>query len=303
VRFYLGLPTDNVRQAAEFVTADAVADLARAAEVAGFEGVFVTDHPFPEDEWMRSGGHHALDPFVALSFAAVATSRVKLMTCMCIVAYRNPFVTAKAALSVHVLSGERLILGVSTGYLEPEFRALGVDFDERNDLADESLIAMRRAWTEDGVEMTGMHFHAAGHTMLPHPQVAPPMWVGGNAKRAIRRAVDLADGWLPMPYPRDVANPRRSAFLETTDDLRVLLAYADEYRDQQGSTRPFTVSLKPLVPSSPGTPGYDPAQLLDHIATLHDLGVEGIVVHCPGPDRAGALDRIAEFGGSIIAGA
>ena len=73
MRFYLGLPTDNVRQAAEFVTADAVADLAHTAEAAGFEGVFVTDHPFPADEWMRSGGHHALDPFVALSFAAAAT--------------------------------------------------------------------------------------------------------------------------------------------------------------------------------------------------------------------------------------
>jgi len=301
VRFYLGLPTDNVRQAAEFVTADAVADLARAAETAGFTGVFVTDHPFPEDEWMRAAGHHALDPFVALSFAAAATSRVMLMTCMCIVPYRNPFLTAKAALSVHVLSGERLILGVSTGYLEPEYRALGVDFDERNDLTDEGLVAMRRAWTEDGVEMSGMHFQASGHTMLPHPEAAPPMWVGGNSKRAIRRAVDLADGWLPMPYPRDVANPRRSAFLESTDELRALLAYADEYRDQQRSTRAFTVSIKPLVPSSPGLPGYDPERLLDHIAELHDLGVEGIVVHCPGPDRAGALDRIAEFGGSIIA--
>ena len=172
--------------------------------------------------------------------------------------YRNPFLTAKAALSVHVLSGERLILGVSTGYLEPEFRALGVDFDERNDLADEGLVAMRRAWTEDGVEMTGMHFHASGHTMLPHPEVAPPMWVGGNSKRAIRRAVDLADGWLPMPYPRDVANPRRSAFLETTDELRALLAYADEYRDQQGSTRAFTVSLEAAGALEPRPAGLRP---------------------------------------------
>jgi probable F420-dependent oxidoreductase len=302
VRFHLGLPTDKVHQAAEFVTADAIATLAHGAEQAGFAGVFVTDHPFPADEWMRSGlGHHPLDPFVALSFAASGGSALSLMTCMCIVAYRNPFLTAKAALSVHVLSGERLILGVSTGYLEPEFRALGVDFDERNALADEALVAMHRAWTEDGVEMAGRHFEAAGHTMLPHPRTPPPIWVGGNSKVAIRRAVDLADGWVPMPYPRDDTNPRRSAFLETTDDLRALLAYADEHRARQGSTRPLTVSLKPLVPSGPGMPGYDAARLLDHLAELRDLAIDDILVHCPGPDRAGTLDRIAEFGDTIIA--
>jgi probable F420-dependent oxidoreductase len=301
VQFHLGLPTDNVQAAAEFVTADAIADMARAAEAAGFASVFVTEHPFPADEWMASGGHHALDPFVALSFAAAATSTIKVMTFLCVVAYRNPFLTAKAALSVHVLSGERLILGVGTGYLEGEFRALGVEFDERNDLFDEGLVAMRRAWTEDGVEMQGMHFEATGNTMLPHPTTTPPMWVGGNSKRAIRRAVDLADGWAPMPYPRELGNRRRSAFLETTDDLRALLAYADDYRAQQGSTREFTVVAMPLVPSSPAMRGYDEAQLLDHLAELRAMGIDNVAVHCPGPDRATVLDRIAEFGGAVIA--
>ena len=137
MHFHLGLPTDNVAKASEFVTADAIAEMSQAAEAAGFASVFVTEHPFPEDEWMRSGGHHALDPFVALSFAAAATTTINVMTFLCVVPYRNPFLTAKAALSVHVLSGERLILGVGAGYLEPEFNALGVDFSERNELFDE----------------------------------------------------------------------------------------------------------------------------------------------------------------------
>ena len=287
MQFHLGLPTDNVAQASEFVTADAIAEMSQAAEAAGFSSVFVTEHPFPEDEWMRSGGHHALDPFVALSFAAAATTTLKVMTFLCVVPYRNPFITAKAALSVHVLSGERLILGVGAGYLKPEFDALGVDFDERNELFDEGLVAMKRAWAEDGVEMTGRHFEARGHTMLPHPQAAPPIWVGGNSKRAIRRAIDLCDGWAPMPYPRELGNRRRSAFLENIDDLKSMLAYADGYRAETGATGRFDVIAMPLVPSSPAFPGYDKARLIDHIAELRDLGIVNLAVHTPADTRGG----------------
>jgi probable F420-dependent oxidoreductase len=301
MQFHLGLPTDNVAKASEFVTAEAIAEMAQAAEAAGFSSVFVTEHPFPEDEWMRSGGHHALDPFVALSFAAAATSTINVMTFLCVVPYRNPFLTAKAALSVHVLSGERLILGVGAGYLEPEFDALGVDFDERNELFDEGVIAMKRAWTEDGVEMTGRHFAVRGHTMLPHPTTAPRIWVGGNSKRAIRRAVDLCDGWAPMPYPRELGNRRRSAFLETVDDLKAMLAYAHGYRAETGATGRFDVIAMPLVPSSPAFPGYDKARLLDHIAELSELGIEQLAVHAPADTRAGVIDRIGEFGTEIIA--
>ena len=148
-------------------------------------------------------------------------------------------------------------------------------------MTDEGLVAIRHAWTEDGVEMSGMHFQASGHTMLPHPEAAPPMsveWAIQARHPAGRRPRRwLAADAVPATSPTLAA--RRSSRPPTS--YRTLLAYADEYRDQQGSTRAFTVSIKPLVPSSPGLPGYDPARLLDHIAELHDLGVDGIVVHCP----------------------
>jgi alkanesulfonate monooxygenase SsuD/methylene tetrahydromethanopterin reductase-like flavin-dependent oxidoreductase (luciferase family) len=145
VRYHLGLPTERVGSGAEFVSADAIADVAHAAEAAGFASVFVTEHPFPQDEWMRTGGHHALDPFVALSFAATATSTISLLTYLCVVPYRNPFLTAKAALTLDVLSDGRLVLGVGAGYLEAEFRAVGVDFAERNELLDEGIEANHAA--------------------------------------------------------------------------------------------------------------------------------------------------------------
>ena len=201
MKFSIQLPTDRVGEGAEFVSAEAIADVAQAAERAGFHAAYVTEHPFPDDRWMRAGGHHALDPFVALSFAASATTSLRVMTNILVLPYRNPFLTAKAAASLDVLSGGRVILGVAAGYLKGEFAALGVDFSERNDLSDEAIVAITRAWSEEGIEMSGQHFSVRGNTMLPRPlqQPRPPIWVGGNARRAIRRAVELGDGWIPFP--------------------------------------------------------------------------------------------------------
>ena len=166
MRVSLGLPTHRV-DVPELVTARAIAIIAAAAEEAGFDAVFVTEHPFPGDEWLASGGHHALDPFVALSFAASATSRIRLQTNLVVPAYRNPFLVAKAAASLDHLSDGRLILGIGSGYLRPEFEALGVAFDERNELTDEAISAMRAAWTGRSVTRSGRHWRAEANTMLP----------------------------------------------------------------------------------------------------------------------------------------
>jgi probable F420-dependent oxidoreductase len=303
VKFHVGLPTDHVHAGDEFVSAEGIAVVARAAEAAGFASVFVTDHPFPEDEWLATGGHHALDPFVALSFAAGATTTVRLFTNLCVLPYRNPFLAAKSALSLDVLSGGRLTLGVGAGYLRPEFRALGVDFDERNELLDEAIVAVKRAWSESGLQLSGRHFDARGHTMLPRPIQSPhpPIWVGGNSKRAIRRAVDLADGWTPMPNPRALGNRRRSAHLETVEELRALLAYADEYREASGRLGPFEVSVMPIGVSPPGVPGYDPSQFVDHVDELGSVGIGGVVLMLPAPSRAELLDMIGTFGADVVA--
>ncbi len=302
MKFHVGLPTDRVDSGAEFVSAEGIALIARAAEDAGFDSVFVTEHPYPEDAWLASGGHHALDPFVALSFAATATTTIRLFTNLCVVPYRNPFLVAKSALTLDVLSGGRLTLGVGAGYLEAEFRALGVDFAERNELLDEGLVAIKRAWTESGVEMTGRHFQARGHTMLPRPVQSPhpPIWVGGNSKRAIRRAVDLADGWTPMPNPRALGARRRSAHLETVDELKTLIAYADAYRESTGRDGPFEISVMPMGVPSPGVPGYEAARLVDHVAELEAIGIAGLVLMLPAPSRDALVDALAQFGTDVI---
>ena len=113
-------------------------------------------------------------------------------------------------LSLDRLTGGRVILGVAAGYLRPEFGALGVEFDERNELTDEAIDAMVAAWTTDGVALEGRHFRARGNTMLPRPfaQPHPPIWVGGNSKTAIRRAVERGPGLAAVPEPAG-REPRR----------------------------------------------------------------------------------------------
>jgi len=296
------LHTQRVDLGDEFVSADAIAMTARAAEAAGFDAVSVTDHPFPQDEWMRSGGHHALDPFVALSFAAAATRTIRLLTFIYVLPYRNPFLTAKGVASLDVLSKGRLVFGVAAGYLEPEFEALGVPFAERDALADEALRAMKVAWREEGVHFEGTHFVARGHTALPRPvqQPHPPIWVGGNSKRAIRRAVELADGWMPIFNPAAHASRRRTPAIESAADIRERLAYAAEVGRAVGRTRPLEVALTARGLGTFGTPQFDRDAFLGDVAELRAAGVTYLNTNLPATTRTEHADRIARFGDEIL---
>jgi len=99
-----------------FFAAEALAMVSRAAENAGFYGVYVTDHPFPADSALKMGiGHHSLEPLVPLAVAAAATKRLRVCTHVYILPYRNPFMIARGMASLDVVSGGRLILGVGPG--------------------------------------------------------------------------------------------------------------------------------------------------------------------------------------------
>jgi len=308
VRVAVQLPTENVSAPAEFGTGEAVAAMARAAEAAGFDACFVTDHPVPGDRWLAAGGHHSLDPFVALSFAAAATTRLRLHTNVLVLPYRNPFLAAKAVATLDALSGGRVTLGVATGYLEPEFRALGVDPAERNELSDEALVAMKRIWTEEGVSMRGLHFEATGNTALPRPvqRPHPPLWVGGNAKRAIRRAIEHGQGWLPFPVPERVARHLKTAPLATPADLEARLAYAREHAEAVRRTEPLDVAFVPWSFQLPAAGGADAGRALDwgrvreETAELEALGVTWLVLNVPCATRAEYEARLAAIAEELL---
>ena len=300
MRVSLGLPVHRVGE--DLSGGAAIVAQARAAEDAGFDAVFVTDHPFPGEDWLVHGGHHALDPFVALSFAAAATTRLRLQTNLYIAAYRNPFLSAKAVASLDHLSSGRVILGVGAGYLEPEFAALGVDFDERNELTDEAIMAMKAAWTGEVVQFRGRHFEAPSNRMLPSPvqRPHPPIWIGGNSKRAIRRAVELADGWAPMPNPARSAHRRHSPPLETLADLRASLSYAAEHAARVGRDEPLEVVFMPVGLDMLSAGRFDGAAVVDHLAAMSDAGVTYACVSLPGETHAQFVAEVERFGKEVI---
>ena len=300
MRVAVQLPTDHVQAGAEFVSGDAIAAMARAAEDAGFDAVSVTDHPFPPARWVAAGGHHSLDPFVALSFAAAATARLRLLTQVIVLPYRNPFLVAKAAASLDVLSNGRLILGVAAGYLEGEFAALGADFASRNDVADEAIDAIRAAWTGEAIDLTGRGFVAKGNAQLPRPceSGGPPIWVGGNSRRAIRRAVERAQGWHPFPAPAKLASHARTAAMESLEDLRAGLAFAREHAAAIGRRAPLDVCLVPFGLAM-NDPAIDLSRLAGELSAYAEAGVTWLAFTLPAPSRAAWCDAVAALGAAI----
>ena len=297
--FSVELPTTRVEEAGQFVSAEAIMEVARTAEAAGFGAVHVTDHPAGDGRWLDGGGHHALDPFVALSFAAAATSQLQLLTYVYIAAYRNPFLGAKSVLSLDVLSNGRVILGTAAGYLKPEFAALGVEFDERNDLFDENLEVMRLAWSGDDVEYQGRHFSARAVRMRPMPpRPHPPIWIGGNSSRSVRRAVESAQGWAPF-NTFGYARASRTASIDDVDQLAARIEEARRYATEIGRTEPLDVCF------SGGPIGDEQLPLAQRRAEaqrLRDAGVTWIAVQLAGDNRADLLGRIQRFGDEVVNG-
>src|SRR6201996_7413437 len=197
-----------------------VAGLARVAEDAGWDGFAFTEHPAPGLRWLETGGHQTLDPFVALGYVAAVPSRLKLLTYLSVLPYRNPMLLAKAAATVDILSGGRFILGAGTGYNKSEFHALGVDFDERNALFDEALEVLPLHWSGEPFSYTGRHFSARDVIARPRPPQQPiPIWLGGNSKLTRRRVAERADGWMPMLGPDWLFATARTSAMSAGDQL------------------------------------------------------------------------------------
>ncbi|MBW2499849.1 MAG: LLM class F420-dependent oxidoreductase [Deltaproteobacteria bacterium] len=297
MKFSAALPTDRVESPEAFCTAEAIATNAATIERLGFDACYVTEHPFPADGWLASGGHHALDPFVALAAAAMATTRLRLHTNIVVLPYHNPFLTAKAVASLDVVSGGRLIVGVAAGYLVDEFAALGVPFEERNERSDEAIPAMKAAWSGESVKLSGGSFEARGNTMLPVPlqKPHPPIWIGGNAPRAIRRAVDHAQGWSPFPLPRAATGRNASGAIESVEDLARGIRRMHEYAEQQGRTEPLDVNFVPFGMQMNRSQPLEVGALRDQLGALEEEGVNWVSVGMPTASQSAYLEALDEF--------
>ena len=249
LKFNLLFPMRAVKHWDRWSEGASIGEIAKMVEDAGFDGFSMSEHPYPDKEWLAHGGHHAFDPFVALSFAAAATRRLRVITFVMVAGYRNPYLAAKAAASLDVLSGGRFTLGTAAGYLESEFDALGADFDRRGPLMDEAIDAWKRTWA--GEEHLSGEFGAAGHLALPLPRTpgGPPVWIGGNGAAARRRVAEVADGWIPMAASGEFAEITRARALEGIDVLADWIAEVNTRRADLGrgaaevSFMPFEADL------------------------------------------------------------
>jgi len=304
VKFAITHPMHNHPYHPELVTGSAVAAVATAAEKAGFDGFGFTDHPAPTQRWLDAGGHDSLDPFVAMGFAAAHTTTLRLIPNIVVLPYRNPFVVAKAGATLDVLSGGRFTLAVGVGYLKREFAALGVNYDDRAELFDESLQVIHAIWTGDDVSVEGCNFTAKGVTAHPRPcsQPHPPIWIGGNTAAARRRVVSQGDGWCPFKAPAALAQTAGTAPM---DDVDGLAAGIDDLRRRcDAERRDFTaidIAFANDVGGDPGMPGFNADQYLTGLTELAKLGVTWVRVTLPGDSLGQTLEAIESFGSEVIA--
>ncbi|VEG53723.1 luciferase family protein [Mycolicibacterium aurum] len=304
MRFAITHPMHSHPYNPEMVTGSGIAQVAIAAERAGFDGLGFTDHPAPTQRWLDAGGHDALDPFVAMGFAAAHTTTLRLIPNIVVLPYRNPFIVAKAGATLDLISQGRFTLAVGVGYLKREFAALGVDFDDRAALFEESLHVIRDIWTTDDLTVEGTHFTATGITAHPRPvsRPHPPIWVGGNTAAARSRVAKYAQGWCPFRAPAALAQTARTAALETTEHLKAGVEDLRRRLDDAGrDPGEIDVTFTNDAGGSPGAAGFNADAFLAGAAELERAGVTWIQVTVPGDSLAHAVDTIHSFGRDVIA--
>jgi probable F420-dependent oxidoreductase len=300
VKINVSLPFDRIQYGAEFLGAEAIAEVAKTAERVGFNAACDTDHPVPTGRWLDAGGHHAQDPFVILSFVAAVTCTLRLQTGILVLPYRNPFITARAVATLDFISGGRVALGVGAGYLKGEYKALGVDFERRNEIMDEYLNAVKAAWTADEFTFEGTGYQALGNRILPRPiqRPHPPLLIGGNSRRAIRRAVELGDAWNPFISSAAVSATTRTSAMADEMDVADGIAYMREHCDKFGRKLPPEVVLGAV--NAPNE-AWNPAALLEKIGKLRELGVSTVGASIDGRTRAEWCANAERYGAEIIA--
>lgn len=188
-------------------------ELARELEQRGFGSLVLPEHthiptsrisPWPGGAELPREYSSTYDPFVALSFAAAATRTLKLATGICLVAQRDPIVTAKSVASLDVLSGGRVIFGVGGGWNVEEMNHHGVAYKTRFRQLREHVLAMKALWTEDEASFSG-DFVKFGPTWCwpkPAQKPHPPVIIGGETDYTINRVIEFGDGWLPRASPK-----------------------------------------------------------------------------------------------------
>jgi probable F420-dependent oxidoreductase len=240
-------------------------ELAKALEERGFESVWAPEHshiptsrksPFPGGGELPKRYYDAMDPFVSLTAAAVATTKLKVGTGVCLVQQRDPIQTAKLVASIDQVSNGRFLFGVGGGWNADEMENHGTEFKSRFKLMRERIEAMKEIWTEEKAEYHGdmVNFDEMMAWPKPVQKPYPPIIVGGAFPQAARRAIRYGDGWCPIGG-RPGSDP-----LEALPQFRQLAR--DAGRDPQ--SLPITL--------------FNPVEDADRLARYREMGVARVVI-------------------------
>ena len=256
-----------------------MAELAPAAEQLGFESLWVAEHshipvsrqsPYPAGGELPRHYFHTMDPFVALTVAAMASKTILIGTGICLVIQRDPIHTAKEVASVDHVSNGRFIFGVGAGWNREEMADHGTEFSTRWKLMREKVEAIKAIWTEDEAEYHGdmVSFEPMWCWPKPVQKPHPPVLLGGSGPRILERVVRYADGWMP----------NRGKAIERIPELQELARAAGR--------APIPVSFYPRPDAS-------------EIERLANAGVERCIYYVPPDGRDQALAKLEELGQMI----
>jgi probable F420-dependent oxidoreductase len=195
-----------------FVTDQSIgpAALARAVEERGLDSLYLPEHthipltrktPYPGGGPLPEPYRRTLDPFVALGTAAAVTTRIRLGTGVCLVAQRDPIITAKEVASLDFVSGGRFVFGIGVGWNEDELEDHGVRFKERRAVVRERMLMMERLWADDEASFEGVLARLPPSWQWPKPvqRPRPPVLYGGAASpQLFEHIAEYADGWVPL---------------------------------------------------------------------------------------------------------
>lgn len=301
MKFCLYIPVGNITPG-EFQSQAAIGAMARALENAGIDACCVTDHPAPASDWLLgASGHDALDPFTALAFVAAESTDLILQTNILVLPYRNPFITAKAATSLQVLSGGRLVLGIGAGYQKSEFEALGVDFHRRGRLTDDALDTIREIWKGEPVTRQGMNYVANSNQPRPIPSPAPKIWIGGSSDKALRRAALRGDGWCPFFAISHHSAINQNTGIQSVADLQQKIAWIHQQRQQQDRDGEFDINI--AISANDLFTNYtnqEADRFIEDVVALEKAGAGWVTVKLAHPSRAAYIEHVQWFGENVV---
>src|SRR5213594_2506284 len=193
-------------------------ELARAVEQRGFESLWVPEHthiptsrrtPFPGGGQLPEQYKHTLEPFVALTAAAAATTRLRVGTGICLIIERDTITTAKSVASLDLLSHGRFEFGLGGGWNAEEMEHHGTEFKSRFKRLEEQVRALKEIWTRDVAEFHGqfVNFDPIWAWPKPEQKPYPPILLGGESGYTLQRVVDFCDGWFPRGRAADAILP------------------------------------------------------------------------------------------------